>query len=247
MKEQGLKETTIRAILRIVNQMIHSAIEKKQMKENPFLLIKMKKVRKLKVAALTKNEQKHLKKTALAEEKGRGIPVLLALYAGLRIGEISALTWRDIDFETNQIHINSTFQRVLSQNEDQKTSLIFSGSKTASSVRSIPLGRMLRKILLQHKQRTKGAFVCSEKNHPSEPRLLTYHYHQIREKAGLQDIHFHQLRHTFATRCVESSGDIVSISAMMGHSSSKMTLDIYADSLVEQRIQVMNQMEKAIS
>lgn len=60
-------------------------------------------------------------------------------------------------------------------------------------------------------------------------------------------VHFHQLRHTFATRCIESNGDIVSISALMGHSSSQMTLDTYADTMMEQRIQVVHRMEKVLS
>ena len=75
-----------------------------------------------------------------------------------------------------------------------------------------------------------------------EPRLLTYHFHRIRKKAGLEAIHFHQLRHTFATRCLEAQGDIASISALLGHASTKMTLDIYTDTIYEQRISTIQKM-----
>lgn len=77
-----------------------------------------------------------------------------------------------------------------------------------------------------------------------EPRLLTYYFHQLRKKAGVQDIHFHQLRHTFATRCLEAQGDILSVSAILGHTSTQLTLDTYADSMIEQRMQVIVQLEK---
>lgn len=248
LKYRQLKISTIRAIFRIINQTMNHAIRKKHLKENPFLLIKLPKSPKSRQQALTKKEQKALEKAALKEKKGRGIPTLLALHAGLRIGEIAALTWQDIDFENNQIHISSIYQRVLTQKSIAKrTELIYTRSKTESSVRKIPLSSILRKELLKIQEKTKGKFVCSNNNRPSEPRLLTYHFHTLRDKTNLKSIHFHQLRHTFATRCVESNGDIVSISALMGHSSSKMTLDTYADALMEQRIKVVHQMEKAIS
>lgn len=248
LKHRELSSSTIHGIFRIVKQTIHYAIQKKRMKKNPFLYIRVPKMPKKKQQSLTRSEQKNLETIALAEKKGRGLPILLALHASLRIGEIAALRWQDIDFEANQIHIHSTYQRVLSdQKKSERTALIYTGSKTESSIRTIPISQTLRTALLKHKVRAKGAFVCSTKDHPSEPRLLTYHFHRMREKAGLMKVHFHQLRHTFATRCIESNGDIVSISALMGHSSSQMTLDTYADTMMEQRIQVVHRMEKVLS
>ena len=248
LKDRGLKCSTIQAIFRIINQTMNHAIRQKLLKENPFLYIRFPKQPKKKKQALTRKEQKCLERTALAESNGRGVPVLLALHAGLRIGEIAALRWEDIDFDANQIQISSTYQRVMDfSNKEGKTTLIYTRSKTESSVRKIPMSQTLRNVLIQHQVRASGVFVCSTKNHPSEPRLLTYHFHHIQKEAGLENVKFHQLRHTFATRCVESNGDIVSISALMGHSSSKMTLDTYADAMMEQRIQVVHQMEKAIS
>lgn len=109
------------------------------------------------------------------------------------------------------------------------------------------MSKLLRQVLLERKKKAKGEFILSNKSEPIEPRLITYHFHKLRRKAGLATIHFHQLRHTFATRCLESKGDIMSVSALMGHSSTQMTLDTYAGSLMEQQIQVVVQMEQAIS
>ncbi|EOH93249.1 tyrosine-type recombinase/integrase [Enterococcus pallens] len=248
LKQRELKPSTIQVIFRILNQCIHQAVSKKLLKANPFTTIKLPKVVKNKHQALTKKEQKSLEQVALTEKTSKGLPILLALHAGLRIGETSALAWRDIDFDTNTIHVHSTFQRVFSVfDQDSKTELIHTSSKTEASARFIPMSNLLREVLLKHKADSTGEFVFSTKENPSEPRLLTYHFHKLRVKAKLEHIHFHQLRHTFATRCIESKGDIKSVSQLMGHSSAKLTLDTYTDSMLEQRIKVVQQMERAIS
>ncbi|MEO1769969.1 tyrosine-type recombinase/integrase [Candidatus Enterococcus ferrettii] len=247
LEKRTLKPSTIHAVFRIVKQCINLAVRKKMVKENPFVSINLPKLVRNRNQALTKQEQKRLETSALSERKGHGIPTLLALHAGLRIGEISALTWKDIDFENNLIHVHSTVQRIVGVFNGKKTELICTSSKTASSTRLIPMSQTLKQVLLRQKQRSKGQFVLTNNEKPVEPRLLTYHFHKIRKKAKLTTIHFHQLRHTFATRCLESRGDIMSVSALMGHSSTQMTLDTYAGSLMEQRFQVVGQMEKAIN
>ncbi|MGG5314889.1 tyrosine-type recombinase/integrase [Enterococcus sp. AZ072] len=246
LKQQQLRPATIQAIFRIIKQCINAAIRKKLLKENPFTRISLPKLVKNNHQVLTKREQKRLEMTALAEKNGKGLPTLLALHAGLRIGEIAALSWKDIDFDNKVIRVQGTFQRIFGVFDGKKTQLLHSSSKTISSTRSIPMSQTIRKALLQQKTETNSEFVVSRKHQPMEPRLITYHFHKIREKVQLVGTNFHQLRHTFATRCLESQGDIVSVSALMGHSSTQMTLDTYAASMMEQRIQVVKQMEKFI-
>ncbi|EOH92473.1 tyrosine-type recombinase/integrase [Enterococcus pallens] len=246
LQQRRLKASTIKVIFRITNQCLNYAIEKQQLNVNPFSRIKLPKVKKAENQALSKQAQKDLEKTALAEANGKGLSVLMALHAGLRIGETAALTWNDVDFERNLICVKSTLQRISGIFGSKKTKLIHASSKTAASIRVIPMSQTLRKVLLEHKIKSEGNYVLSTNLKPSEPRLLTYHFHRIRKKAKLPDIHFHQLRHTFATRCIESKGDIKSVSYLMGHSSVKLTLDTYTDSLLDQRIQVVEQMEEAI-
>lgn len=244
--QRALKPSTMQAIFRIAKQCLNSAIEKKLIKVNPFAKIKLPKVVKVENQGLTKQEQKTLEETAMAEKDGRGLPTLIALHSGLRIGEVAALAWTDVDFENNLIRVKSTYQRVLSTKGEQATELIYSSAKTASSIRAIPMSNALRNAMLQHKEQSEGEFVFSIKGKPMEPRLLTYHFHQIRKKADLEHVHFHQLRHTFATRCIESGADVKNVSYLLGHSSAKMTLDTYTSSMLEQRIEVVKQMEIAI-
>lgn len=256
-KEQGKKilmklygklaRTTIHVIFRILNKCLNYAKKSGKIFSNPFYNIQLPKAKKKKVSALTRSEQKKLMEMALAEKKEKGLPVLLALHSGMRIGEISALRWSDIDFDANLIHVANTYQRIGLSHGKKRTQLLFADSKTEASVRMIPMASSLKKLLLNHKKKAKGEFVFSTNGQPSEPRLLTYYFHKIRIKANLPQIHFHQLRHTFATRCLEMKGDISSVSALLGHASTQMTLDTYANALLEQRYQVIEKMETWMS
>ncbi|GCF95941.1 site-specific integrase [Enterococcus florum] len=244
LQKKQLSASTIRVIFRILNQCLNQAKSKEYVTENSFTEIKLPKAGKEKARALTREEQRRLEKTANTEKANAGFPVLLALHSGLRIGEIAALQWEDIDFQTNLIRVRHTLQRV---KRDHQTELILTSSKTDSSVRTIPLSDTMRILLWEHKKQAISKFVFSTNGHAIEPRLLTYHFHKIRKKVGLEQIHFHQLRHTFATRCIETQGDIASVSAILGHRSTQMTLDTYTDALIEQRVRVVKQMEKAIA
>ena len=244
--KRGLKTSTMQVIVRIINKCLNDAKEKQQLKENPFSQLKLPKRAPQKIRALTRKEQSKLEQVALRQKKDAGFPTYLALYTGLRIGEIAALRWCDIDFERNLIQVSHTYQRINLALKNQKTQLVIGSTKTNSGARTIPMSNSIRKLLLNHRHQSKGSFVFSVNEHPVEPRLLTYHFHQIRKKCGLGEIHFHQLRHTFATRCLEVQSDILSVSSLRGHASTKLTLDTYADSMLEQRIEVIEQMENTI-
>ncbi|MFR3684829.1 MAG: tyrosine-type recombinase/integrase [Enterococcus sp.] len=245
--QHKLSKSTIQVVFRIINKCLNHAKKSGKIITNPFAEIQLPKVKRKKINALTRSEQSRLMSIAKKEKANQGLPVLLALHSGMRIGEIAALKWEDIDFDSGLIHVNHTYQRIGALNTGDKSRLIFAESKTDSSVRVIPIGKALKKLLLKHHKQSKTSFVFSTNGHPCEPRLLTYHFHQIRKKANLPKIHFHQLRHTFATRCLEAKGDVSSVSALLGHASTQMTLDTYVHALMEQRIHVISKMEKMIS
>lgn len=241
-----LARSTVHVIFRILNKCLNHAKKCGKLLSNPFASVQLPKVKKKKVEALNRIEQRKLMDVALKEKKGKGLPVLLALHSGMRIGEISALRWSDIDFDSELIHVSHTYQRIGISHGEQRTQLNFSSSKTEASVRVIPISQELKRLLNKHRRKSTSEFVFSHSGKPCEPRLITYYFHKIRVKADLAQIHFHQLRHTFATRCLESRGDISSVSALLGHASTQMTLDTYVNALLEQRYQVIEEMEKSI-
>jgi len=245
--QMNLANSTIQVIFRILNKCLNHARKVGKIVSNPFSDLKIPKAKNTKVRALTLSEQRRMMQAAANERRWYGIPALLALHSGMRIGEIAALKWEDIDFETNLIHVQHTYQRIKTSEMERKTQLIFTNSKTEASVRVIPMGATLKRLLTKHRKQSKSDFVFSTNGHPCEPRLLTHHFHKICSKAKLSNIHFHQLRHTFATRCLEAKKDIPSVSALLGHASTQMTLDTYVDAMLEQRYQMINEMEKLIS
>jgi len=242
-----LTKSTIQVIFRILNKCLNYAKKCGKLLSNPLSELRLPKSKNRKVNALSLSEQKRVMTVASKEKKGYGIPTLLALHSGLRIGEIAALQWSDIDFDTNLINVNQTYQRIGTLETHHKTQLVLTDSKTEASERVVPIGPTLRKLLLEHRKCSKGSFVFSTNGQPCEPRLLTYHFHRIRLKANLPKIHFHQLRHTFATRCLEANKDVSSVSALLGHASTQMTLDTYVDAMLEQRYQVISEMDHLVN
>ncbi|MGM0220109.1 tyrosine-type recombinase/integrase [Enterococcus sp. AZ126] len=243
-QEQTLQPSTIQVLYQIMKKSLKDAHEQQQILTLPCQQIRLPKKKKPTVKALSTLEQQQLEKQAKALPLHKGLPVLLALNAGLRIGEISALRWEDIDLNNRMIYVKKTYQRLPITGSITKTQLVLDSSKTDQSIRVVPMTFSLYKYLKKWKKKAPGIFVCSNKTAPSEPRLLTYYFHRIRKMCGIPSTHFHHLRHTFATRCIEANGDIASVSKLLGHASTQTTLDVYTDSLVESRQRVIQQMEE---
>lgn len=239
-KEHGLKSTTIHVLYQIVKTTFKEAVAKQYLIQSPCTSIQLPKKLRTTPKALTKEDQKLLENTVKKLPLYKGLSVLLSLHTGMRIGEIAALKWESIDWVNQLIHVQQTFQRLpIGLN---KTQLHLDHTKTESSNRVIPIGRTLYKYLKKWQRKSTSPYVCSKNQSPSEPRLLTYYFHKIRELCGLTSVHFHQLRHTFATRCIEVKADIASVSRLLGHTSIHTTLNIYTDSLIETRKTVIKQM-----
>lgn len=241
-QQAKLSTSTIHVLYQIVKKTLKDATIQQYITQSPCQGITLPKKSIPKGQSLTKQEQKKIENHAKKLPLHKGLVVLLALDTGLRIGEIAALRWEDIDLVTHTIHVRNTYQRISIPLGHQRTQMLLDSSKTNRSDRMIPISINLYKYLKKWKRKSTSQYVCSNKKSPSEPRLLTYYFHKIRAACELGKIHFHQLRHTFATRCIESSGDIVSISRLLGHRSPNTTLEIYADSMLESRRQVIKNM-----
>lgn len=168
--------------------------------------------------------------------------ILLSLYTGIRIGELCALRWENIQLEAKTIKIRETLQRIPTVGESSKTRIIITEPKSACSVREIPLPECLLPIITPFQASPKAYVLTGDKNRYAEPRTMQYHFHQYIKKTGIASANYHSLRHTFATRCVEAGFEIKSLSEILGHSSVNITLNRYVHSSFELKVQNMNKL-----
>ncbi|MGM0123241.1 hypothetical protein IGI37_000607 [Enterococcus sp. AZ194] len=231
--EEGLSVSTIRTAIQIFKQSFNRTNKENhgyhaifQGLHYPFSLRK-------KIRALSKTDQHQLEKAAETSENG--LPILLALHTGLRIGEISALKWADINMKEKKLTVTRTLQRIFRQGAGTKTEIREEFVKSSSSHRIIPLNKKILQCLILQKEKAKGDYVIGTNGQFIEPRTITYQFKKLLQSLNFRSLHFHQLRHTFATRLLELGADVASVSSLLGHQSVKMTLDIYVDSLIGQR------------
>lgn len=191
----------------------------------PLKAIPSVKVLKRKVVTIDEKELYDLESYIVEHLNYRNIGIMICLYTGLRLGEICALQWADIDLSEQRILINKSVQRI---SENGKSYTEIGIPKTQNSIREIPINNVLYHILKNVKN-PKG-YVLTGTEHYLDPRTYQYYFKKILKELNINNYHFHVLRHTFATRCVQSNVDIKSLSEILGHSTVNTTLNIYVHS-----------------
>lgn len=176
------------------------------------------------IKVFSKSEQKQLMAVLYQEMNLFKMAVLLVLFTGLRLGELCALKWTDIDFENKLLTVNQTVQRLYVEGHKTKTILMETAPKSEHSRREIPLSIILLELLMKFYNGKKYVFGSDR---PMEPRTMQYQFKKILKEANLADTNFHILRHTFSTNCVENGMDVKSLSEMLGHSDVQITLNRY--------------------
>lgn len=178
----------------------------------------------------------------------RNLGIYICLCAGMRIGEICALKWEDIDTENGIISVKKTIQRVyMIEGEERYTELILDSPKTKNSIRDIPMTKDLLKLLKPLKRiMNNNYFVLTNESKPTEPRTYRNYYKQFMQEIGVPILKFHGLRHSFATRCIESKCDYKTVSVILGHSNISTTLNLYVHPNMEQKKKCIDQMVKAL-
>lgn len=233
---QALSIRTTGNIL-IVLKSIFAFIETQFSIKNPVKNIKLPKQPKSNDTVLSQEEWDKLSNALLVERESTAAAIAVAMYTGVRIGELCALKKADIDFVEKVIHIKRTVQRIKNLDDDArtKTKLIIGEPKSTNASRKIPIPDiLLRKLKSLCIGKSKDDFLLSvdEKN-ALEPRTLQYRFKVFLEKTGLRNINFHVLRHTFATKCIEKHVDIKTLSEILGHANVKITLERYVHSSME--------------
>lgn len=230
----NLKDSTIREIVTVLMQILKYC--------NKEIKIKLPKINKKEIHTLNCIEKNKLEKYILNNIDNYSIGILISLYTGLRIGELCALQWKDINLTTGILSISKTLTRVCNlDNKLSKTKLIIIAAKTNNSIRKIPIGKNL--ITLLHKvknNQSEDNYVLTSTSKFIDPRNFYNQYKKIMKNCNLEQYNFHALRHTFATTCTEKGLDPKSLSEILGHSDIRITLSLYVHPNMESKQNFMN-------
>lgn len=179
----------------------------------------------------------------------RNLGIYICLTTGLRIGEVCALKWCDIDFAYGTISVRRTIERIyLFLDGERRTELVLDTPKTRNSIRDIPLSKDLMIMVRPLKKLADDdSFILSNDAKPIEPRSYRNYFKRLLKMLGIPDLKFHGLRHSFATRCIESHCDYKTVSAILGHANITTTLNLYVHPNLDQKKKCINEMMKSLN
>ncbi len=178
----------------------------------------------------------------------RNLGIYISLTAGLRIGEICGLKWGDIDVDKETITVSRTIERIyVVDGEDRHTELVVNTPKTQNSCREIPMSKELLSIVKPlYKVVNAEYYVLTNEEKPTEPRTYRNYYLKLMQQLGIPSLKYHGLRHSFATRCIESNCDYKTVSVLLGHSDISTTLNLYVHPNMEQKKRCIARMLKSL-
>lgn len=179
---------------------------------------------------LSRNEQEILVEHLSKQGDLGSFGILLALLTGMRIGEICALRWEDVSLWESRIQVHATLQRI---QKEEGTQVILMTPKSEKSIRSIPLSPKAVELCRRMGPRAPEDYVLTGSRRYMEPRTLQNRLKKHTEACGLEGVHFHTLRHTYATRCMEAGVEIKVLSEILGHASVSITMDRYVHASFE--------------
>lgn len=189
LRQKGLADGTIRNIFRYLNSAVQHAVKSGMMEQDICANIVLLKAKTKTIHALSRAEQSRLERAALNtlrdSNASRGAEVMLALYTGMRVGEICALRWSDIDFDCNLIRVRHSMQRIKSHDTRAKTAVALGSPKSSASLREIPMNTLLSTLLRNLRKHAKGDYVITGRSQYAEPRVVQYRFARMLEQAQL--------------------------------------------------------------
>lgn len=249
----GLAPKTVKDIAGVLNAIFTFCVEKYTIK-NPMTGCWNTKFVKSAIDILSEKECQYFTNQIMKNITCDNIGILISLYTGLRLGEICALSWENINWNHLVIQVRHTVSRVIWEDAGEqkgkyrKTKLIVSSPKSISSVRDVPIPDFLVQPLSRLKEEGEGSgYLLTNGPKPMDPRTYQNHFKNYLKQSGIREIHFHSLRHTFATNCVILDFDIKTLSEILGHANTSITLEKYVHSSLHRKQLQMMKLSKLIA
>ena len=241
---KGLSANSVNSIITVIQNTLKTAYSLGMVSEYIGDKIKRPRANEKKVECFSMCEQKKIEQYILNEEKARFFGVLLCLYTGLRIGELLALEWADIDMNKCELRVNKTCY--YGKDENDIFGRITDIPKTQSSIRIIPIPRQLIPHLREVKKKSRSTHIVSNGSNLISIRSYQRSFASLLKRINIQHRGFHSLRHTFATRALECGMDVKTLSEILGHKNPTVTLNRYVHSLMEHKKEMMNKLGKLL-
>ncbi len=246
--DAGLSEKTIRDIIIVLKMILKFGIKNGYLE---YVQIDAKfpsKQEKKDLDVLSKADQKKFMEHLRINFTFKNLGIFICLSTGMRIGEICGLRWCDVDTAEGVIKVRHTLQRIyIIEGETRHTELLLDTPKTANSVRDIPMSSELLKMLKSlNKVVNENYYVISNDIKPIEPRTYRNYYKKLCKQLDIPELKFHGLRHSFATRCIESKADYKTVSVLLGHSNISTTLNLYVHPNKEQKKKTIDKMLRSL-
>lgn len=246
--DAGLSEKTIRDIIIVLKMILKFGIKNGYLE---YIQIDAKfpsKQEKKDLDVLSKANQKKFMEHLRNNFTFKNLGIFICLSTGMRIGEICGLRWCDVDTVEGVIKVRHTLQRIyIIEGETRHTELLLDTPKTANSVRDIPMSSELLKMLKSlNKVVNENYYVISNDIKPIEPRTYRNYYKKLCKQLDIPELKFHGLRHSFATRCIESKADYKTVSVLLGHSNISTTLNLYVHPNKEQKKKTIDKMLRSL-
>ena len=238
---EGLSDQTVRGIHTTFHAALDKAVSEKIILRNPSDFCRLPSAKAREMQVLTPEEIQRL--LIQAKEDGCFELLLLELSTGLRRGEICALQWDDLNFNTGELQVKRQVHRV-------KGELVVSEPKTKASNRSVILPTPVLIVLNDYKNETNSVWMFPSplnNDSPRDPTAVRRRLTTILERADCKHVRFHDLRHTFATVSLEHGMDIKTLSTIIGHVSTSTTLNVYAHITDEMRKTAAAKIDRGIA
>ncbi len=244
--EKGLSTSAVNSIITVIQGSLKTAHDLKLSSDYFGDRLKRPKAEERKIDCFTKTEQRALEQAALSDKRPKMFGIVLCLYTGLRIGELLALEWQDIDLSTGMLTVSRSCYDCVG--EDGRFCRSTGTPKTASSKRAIPLPKELTAVLKRQKKNSTSSYVIVDKNGcPVSVRSYQRSFELLLKKKNIKKKNFHALRHTFATRALECGMDVKTLSELLGHKNSAVTLNRYVHSNLDHKKEMMNKLGKLLA